>query len=98
VTKLTMYTCHSSLQRVGDILYITSQVTAIFETSLEVNISVFGETPSEGKVSRRTNVVGGLQGDWLTVAGLRGLCMSGVSNDAGDQLRARRCGCHGLEG
>eukprot|EP00877_Chromochloris_zofingiensis_P005033 jgi/Chrzof1/14530/Cz09g06070.t1 len=34
---------------VGDILYVTAQVTAIFETSLEVMISVFGETPKTGQ-------------------------------------------------
>lgn len=36
--------------KVGDILYITSEVTAIFSSSLEVMISVFGEAPSDGKV------------------------------------------------
>eukprot|EP00775_Hariotina_reticulata_P000986 gene986-1313_t len=35
---------------VGDILYITAQVAAIFGSSLEVMISVFGEKPHEGRV------------------------------------------------
>ncbi|GLC42537.1 hypothetical protein PLESTB_001111000 [Pleodorina starrii] len=34
--------------RVGDILYITAQVTAIFGSSLEVMVSVFGESPYAG--------------------------------------------------
>ncbi|GIL77220.1 hypothetical protein Vretifemale_6713 [Volvox reticuliferus] len=34
--------------RVGDILYITAQVTAIFGSSLEVMVSVFGESPYSG--------------------------------------------------
>ncbi|WIA38284.1 hypothetical protein OEZ86_001624 [Tetradesmus obliquus] len=36
--------------KVGDILYITAQVSAIFGASLEVMISVFGETPADGNV------------------------------------------------
>ncbi|KAI8475071.1 MAG: HotDog domain-containing protein [Monoraphidium minutum] len=36
--------------KVGDVLYITAQVTAIFDSSLEVAVTVFGETPSEGAV------------------------------------------------
>ncbi|GBF96246.1 acyl-coenzyme A thioesterase [Raphidocelis subcapitata] len=36
--------------RVGDVLYVTAQVTAIFNSSLEVAVTVFGETPSEGGV------------------------------------------------
>ncbi|KAG1663738.1 hypothetical protein FOA52_006107 [Chlamydomonas sp. UWO 241] len=34
--------------RVGDILYITSQVTAIFGSSMEVMVSIHGENPMEG--------------------------------------------------
>lgn len=32
--------------RVGDVLYITAQVTAIFSSSLEVMVSVYGESPT----------------------------------------------------
>ncbi|KAG2491478.1 hypothetical protein HYH03_010263 [Edaphochlamys debaryana] len=34
--------------RVGDILYVTAQVSAIFGSSLEVMVSVFGESPYAG--------------------------------------------------
>lgn len=36
--------------RVGDILYLTSQVTAIFSSSMEVMVSVHGENPSKGQL------------------------------------------------
>lgn len=36
--------------KVGDVLYVTAQVTAIFNSSLEVAVTVFGEAPSEGVV------------------------------------------------
>ncbi|KAK9815553.1 hypothetical protein WJX72_005621 [[Myrmecia] bisecta] len=36
--------------RVGDIMYITAQVTGIFASSVEVMISVHGETPHVGEV------------------------------------------------
>ncbi|KAK9817590.1 hypothetical protein WJX74_006701 [Apatococcus lobatus] len=36
--------------RIGDIMYISSMVTGIFGSSVEVMISVHGETPSQGMV------------------------------------------------
>lgn len=36
--------------RVGDIIYITSQVTGVFGSSMEVMVSVCGETPTVGEV------------------------------------------------
>ena len=35
---------------VGDILYLTSQVTAIFSSSMEVMVSIHGENPSKGQL------------------------------------------------
>ncbi|KXZ46786.1 hypothetical protein GPECTOR_40g520 [Gonium pectorale] len=45
--------------RVGDILYITAQVTAIFGSSLEVMVSVFGESPYAGAGSSGAAAGGG---------------------------------------
>ncbi|CAL8463592.1 g3126 [Coccomyxa elongata] len=36
--------------RVGDTMYITAQVTGVFGSSMEVMISVCGETPTQGEV------------------------------------------------
>ncbi|KAG2454835.1 hypothetical protein HYH02_000667 [Chlamydomonas schloesseri] len=45
--------------RVGDILYISAQVSAIFGSSLEVMVSVFGESPYAGAGSSAVAADGG---------------------------------------